>query len=91
MGLFNVSCSKCGKEFAWFSGNTSQICDACLAIPKETPREDEITDEEASRLAIKGLCLLILKHEAENEELRRKLEIAETALKRYTLSESDAR
>jgi hypothetical protein len=29
MGLFNILCSKCGKEFHWFSGLPYQICDEC--------------------------------------------------------------
>lgn len=30
MGLYTINCSKCNKEFQWFSGNTkNQMCEDC--------------------------------------------------------------
>jgi NMD protein affecting ribosome stability and mRNA decay len=31
MGIYGMRCHGCGKPFRWFSDNTHQLCESCIA------------------------------------------------------------
>ena len=53
MGLYEIMCPECRKNFMWFSGNLSQLCPECMKKLSTTPItqvDDQAPKEEAKYL-----------------------------------------